>query len=181
VHVLGATTEYLGAQRYYEIANALPACRELRLVLIGPQCREQPDELQPAANPGIPNAVPFWLGMRRGTYHAVCQSLEQPTIVVAQHSGLHDPQFTAAWTPTIAVLRQLGIPCIFTSYNAYEASQDAATLCTLGARVVREPRLNEYRGLRPYSEVVAGADSELEGTILSKYYTANAFRTTFRG
>ena len=41
-------------------------------------------------------------------------------------------------------------PTLFTAYTRYEIEEDAFELASAGARVVVAPRLNPWRGLRPY-------------------------------
>ena len=193
IHLLGAETETLVPARFYEIVNWLPACKELRIVFVGVSAavETKPDQLlKPEEILGTISGerIPFYVGSRNGFYHdwhppaaAREEALEKPTIVIAQHSGLHDPNFTASWQPTIGLLRQLDVPCILTSYNENESAMDLAELQKLGVNMTQEPCLNPFRGLRPYAELAGIEDLGEEGRITEPFYYGNQYSMAFRG
>lgn len=98
--------------------------------------------------------------------------LSSATLAIACNSGIHDEHgslgrpvnLSAMWEPTVRLLSQSDVPCVWTSYNAEESRQDVEKLAAWGARVLVEPQLNPFRGLRPFPEV--GEDNEF-------YYTNN--------
>ena len=162
VHVVGAATpELVALHRFRELFAWLDA-RELRLVFVGPDLRldgPDPEDTKEVLQPGEPGGdkTPFYFSGHRGAYHDVRPTLpdvlKTPQIVLAQHSGCHDLSLVHSWRPTLDLLLDMDVPCVFTGYNEFEANADAAILDDRGANFLAPPHLNPFRGLRPYSEV----------------------------
>ena len=193
VHVLGAEVAEttVGETKYEEILHWLPACRELVVVLVGTKFFvEMKDDKTFDTSLVPPNTVcqrcahsgvKMYIRPVHGLYHTVASlpsdeevkqlvlNEDKVTLVLACHSGMHDPNFTSSWEPTVKLLSQTNIPCVWTGYNANESEEDREKLLQFGARIVSEPSVNPFRGLRPYPEV--GEDN-------SFYYTNHSYTMT---
>lgn len=173
VHVVGAAApELVGLHRLREIFAWLPRVDELRVQFVGPDlARDRAEARAPDERDGG-SVKPVFFSETRAYYHDARRRLRTPTIVLAQHGGLHDPLFAAAWAPTLDLLLDEGAPCVFTGYNEAEGAADAAVLRERGAKFVADAHLNPFRGLRPYSEV-AGCAAE--------FYHVNAYACCVEG
>ncbi|KAH8057638.1 hypothetical protein JL722_6725 [Aureococcus anophagefferens] len=162
----------VGLHRLREIFAWLPRVDELRVQFVGPDlARDRAEARAPDERDGG-SVKPVFFSETRAYYHDARRRLRTPTIVLAQHGGLHDPLFAAAWAPTLDLLLDEGAPCVFTGYNEAEGAADAAVLRERGAKFVADAHLNPFRGLRPYSEV-AGCAAE--------FYHVNAYACCVEG
>lgn len=197
IHIIGAELSecLFGDRKYHEILHWLPACEELVTYLIGPgteHFKNEPGALTREYT-NVPErvcdgckaaGVKHFMRFAYGLYHDVVAPpgtsphnnpqrkllLENATLAIACHSGLHDEQgpqgrplnLSAMWEPTVRLLSRSNVPCVWTSWNADEARLDQAKLASWGARVLVASQLNPFRGLRPYAEI--GEDNQF-------YYT----------
>ena len=148
VHLLGAdAAELCCSDKYLEILNWLPACRQLSIVMVGPTLREMAPHSHSTAD-----GRNVSISAQTGRYHQVADLLSSPDITIASHSGVHDPSYTEDWLPTLDFLKGRTHPCLFTGYNQQEIDDDTAILQEHGLQVLHAPCLNPFRGLRPFAE-----------------------------
>jgi hypothetical protein len=175
VHLVGAdVNELIGLQsRVQEILHWLPHCKELELVMIFGntgfydryRVEEQVEHCSLCADCKR-DGVKMTLRPKRDLYHDVYSlgSLMQelPDVVMACHPGLYDLGLPGkpmdspkTWEPTVRLLTQTDVPCIYTGYDDDETARDRAKLVEWGARIVTDKHLNPFRGLRPYPDIAA--------------------------
>ena len=176
VHILGAEEAEINccAAKYEEVMHWLPNCKELVIVLvIGNtklytnihQALEQMPPKLPLCGSCERHKASVSLRTIPGLYHELAASGKlspsTSTIVMACHSGIHDEcgsglnpnNLTASWEPTVRMLTNTTIPCVFTGYNENEIVRDKKKLVEWGAQIIEDGRVNPFRGLRPFPEV----------------------------
>jgi len=72
-------------------------------------------------------------------------------LAVGLNFGLHEDN-VALWRPTIEMLIEAGVPCLFTSYNVEEAEKEAAMFRSAGAHIKFGPEENVWRSFVPLPE-----------------------------
>ena len=162
---LGASGSELGPNPYAifrELLNWLPNCRTLKVRMIGP------DVIIPLyGNPGrrayrssaASDGRTASIEEVTGFYHHVIPVAEDGAtdLFVAQHSGIHSPEYTEGWRPTLERVRESMVPALFTCYNAQEMVDDSNLLVGLGFEDVA-CGANPLRSTRPNLEpsIVSG-------------------------
>eukprot|EP00062_Callorhinchus_milii_P021992 gi/632979301/ref/XP_007906394.1/ PREDICTED: putative protein MSS51 homolog, mitochondrial isoform X2 [Callorhinchus milii] len=144
VHVVGAShTETLDARRtdYDELARAFPDNQGLEVVLIGPEVVEGPAIKAPLQSPAGQGHV--HLSGWKGLYHVYWETMVEmeraarPDLVIGFHPGFHASQgLTEGWLPTLLLLRDYGIPVLFTMYSEQELTYSLRILEELEVRIV---------------------------------------------
>lgn len=175
IHVIGAgINDIEGANtRCHELLHWLPELRHLSVVFIGPDLpnSEERGIAGILCKACIHHNCSFSTRYCRSLYHQqTLVTIENATIAIACHSGLHeiinvfDPAqsiqggLQAQWLPTIKIFSESNIPVIFTSYTTDEMAEDVTVLRNQGLTIVVEPIINPFRGLFPRSDPMT--DSE---------------------
>jgi hypothetical protein len=173
VHLVGTElNELLGcASRFEEILHWLPRCKELEMVMIfgNKEFYEQFKVEQQVENCTLcagctKDRVKLNIRSKCGFYHDLftLEALAQdpPDVVMGCHTGMHDSgtpgkpsHLTETWEPTVRLLAQTNVPCIYTGYNEEETVRDRAKLVQWGAHIVTDGHLNPFRGLRPFPDI----------------------------
>jgi len=174
IHLVGATLdEVQSSERYREIANILPRCRSIQIVMVGPAHRHMPGALSHHNAMDISGPNPrciVKMKFHHMSYEEFCEGAgrdaETPTLVVAQHSGANDPSFQGQWLPAIRVLREMSVPVMMTGYTLSEATEAAKWIAKppLVCAITCQPKRNPFRGLVPRS------DPECDGENGNFYY-----------
>ena len=166
IHIMGADAKDFGALKMTEdLLHLLPELRSLVICCIGPDVPIQgdgTDELMDieccpeCTHKGRTRR----LLVKRNLYHNFIKSSafvkNPPDLVVAFNSGHHDEDSLKSWTPTLKAILERNIPALFTTYNESEAFQERISLGRLGARFVREPSQNPWRGALAYPDKLEG-------------------------
>jgi len=107
------------------------------------------------------------------TYHEYHASdhFRTPDFVAAFNTGMFE-ECTESWKESLGVMLALGVPCIFTSYNLYEAREDAKVLEQVGARLTCSAELNPFRVQIPRLDY--SVDHEA-------FFYENMYYTCFKG
>ena len=162
IHLVGATLDEAAAlRRFEEIANILPKCRSIQLVMVGPAHRNrvggQPKvDVMDVSGPNHRCSVKT--EFHHTSYEEFCEGAgvgrEAPTLVAAQHSGADDPSFQGQWLPAICALRDMSVPVMMTGYTMLEATEAAQWIAKppLACAITRQPKRNPLRGLVPRSD-----------------------------
>jgi splicing suppressor protein 51 len=161
LHIIGATMyEILGCKMFVELIRLNPHLEYLRLVFVGPQLPNDPSfpsegkpltELTGGWNtrPGCDAKVLF----RKAFYHDALKTLdEQPSMILACHPGIVDPNYTSTWENTIRLIGDMNVPFVFTGYTHKEVLLDTETINKEfgGLNFIVPPTPNPFRGLRPF-------------------------------
>jgi len=179
VHLVGASAiEELSISKFLELARLMPCLNTLTIITIGPDLEQvseknahlwsnpaegcplnfidpSKDFIRPTLNARI---------LRRPTYyHRVVQNDKsfltdnntRPTLILACHPGIHDPNYKEHWRPTLDLwIHQLPeVPCVFTSHNRQESEADASIITKQwGSKITMlQPfTRNPFRGMRPF-------------------------------
>jgi mitochondrial splicing suppressor protein 51 len=104
-------------------------------------------------------------------YHeyASQHSYVPPSLVVAFNSGLHEA--TRQWSPTVKLLVEKKLPCVFTSYNSGEARDDARHLENMGVKFIWREERNTWSGQKAHFDYFTE----------DLFWYENAFTLGFRG
>ena len=107
------------------------------------------------------------------TYHEyrASEHFSTPDFIAAFNTGMFE-ECTESWKESLKVMLELNSPCIFTSYNLFEAREDVKVLEQVGANLTRAAELNPFRTQIPmidYSE-----DNEA-------FFYENMYYTCFKG
>jgi len=155
IHLVGVeTAELCTVHCYEEVLHWFPNIRNLHIAMIGPQSRDRggPDLGQNAkfqegilCRACVDQGCSLYTTGSTKCYHEAVEAKEIsdcPDLVVCPHSGLHDGGITEsfsledgrvvtlqeAWAPTVLKLYAMGVPVIFTAWNAQESLDDAAQI-----------------------------------------------------
>ncbi|MBN3301814.1 MSS51 protein, partial [Amia calva] len=156
VHLVGAShTETLGAQPtdLDELSHMFPAHQGLEVVMVGPEVVEGPVMRPPLRALGPRRKV--YISCYKGLYHQFWEELVEkqeaarPDLVVGFHPGFHATQgLSEGWLPTLLLLRDYGIPSLFTVYNEQELKYSLQILAELEVRVL-DCGVNPFSSLKP--------------------------------
>lgn len=193
VHVLGAQVDFeikYGAMAFEEIMHQLPWVKELVVEFIGPcagsmragdipmdtcsKCRAAGRSRIYRMSKSVPPLLPNNLMAHVSSslfYHDFAKrtSYMTPAISVAFNSGLHETPND--WRPSIKVLVEKNVPCVFTSYNGGEARDDARHLHGMGAKIVWAGERNRWSGQKAHFDYFTE----------DLFWHENAFTLGFRG
>lgn len=151
IHVVGATDDETSRPgRYVEMIRLNPSLVELEIHFIGPERKLVDIDRHFQMEKIRPNCKSK-LHTHQGVYHEVMEAkkLQEPTIVICPHPGVHDPLYKDAWEPTMRYLVDKGYLLVLTGCNMRESQDDSELLRQWGAKVLLEPKCNPFRGLRP--------------------------------
>lgn len=159
VHLVGASAvEEMSVSKYVELVRLMPNLEYLRIVTVGPDLGDFSSNFPSEGRPlnfveqdecSIRDSCDARIVRRPGYYHDL-KGLDEVDVVVGCHSGLHDERYTGRWLPTLRVLADKGVPCVFTAYNKSEALADVKILENVNVEVLVPPTSNPFRGLRPF-------------------------------
>lgn len=149
IHIAGSNTvEMLGIIKWEYLAHRLPCLESLRLVFVGPELAdyEEEDGLASAMESGNGNRLgvcgdcadkgrTIHYEVRRRLYHEYADSpdFSLPDMVCAFNCGFHEfacsnseqQKEKDSWSESLPYLiRNSGVPLVFTSYTKTEASKD---------------------------------------------------------
>ncbi|KAL0576979.1 hypothetical protein V5O48_004989 [Marasmius crinis-equi] len=154
IHLLGAQQkEVTHLQDFEEILHRLPALKDLRLVLIGPELATLPKPEWP-----LPCLECGRQGTKRAhevhymTYHEYVRKQGSkyitPDLAVAFNSGASENP--SSWKETMKILVTRKVATVFTAYNCEEAEEEARLLRNAGATLVRAlgPMKNPWGSLK---------------------------------
>jgi hypothetical protein len=78
---------------------------------------------------------------------------EQPSMILACHPGIVDPNYTSTRENTIRLIGDMNVPFVFTVYTTHkEVLLDTETINKEfgGLNFIAPPTPNPFRGLRPF-------------------------------
>jgi splicing suppressor protein 51 len=179
IHILGAAEsfEYEGGSPtciWEEIMHCLPAVKTLKVIFIGPEGKLNMKLFSIEACPDcISKGRVRMQGFHDTTYHDYRASDEflKPDFAAAFNTGLYD-EFTESWKESVAVLLDLEVPCIFTSFNKDEGEADLKVLCDVGAKT-----LTETTNLNPFHVKIPFIDDNY----IDKFFYHNMYYICFKG
>ncbi|XP_068099600.1 putative protein MSS51 homolog, mitochondrial isoform X2 [Hyperolius riggenbachi] len=144
VHVVGAShieTLNIRATDYDELAKMFPGNQGLEVVMVGPEVVNGPVMRPPLTAFGPRGKV--YLSGYKALYHIFWETLVEsqraarPDLVVGFHPGFHASQgLTEGWLPTLLLLRDYDIPCLFTVYSEQELKYSLQILAELETKVI---------------------------------------------
>ena len=182
VHLVGASAvEETSVNKFIELIRLMPALNYLRIITIGPDLEALSSGFPSVGKPlnfvdehesPIRDGCDARFVRKPGYYHEIGHDLEEPNLVVACHSGLHDERFTERWLPTIQFLASGGVPCIFTGYSREEVASDERILEEAGVKILVSTTSNPFQGMRPFPDPLRAP---------TDFIYSNAFYTIFRG
>lgn len=158
IHIVGANSQELLAQRLNEeLLHLLPNLQTLVVGYVGPDMpsKSTGDELEdfgccPACTGANRTRSVF---MKRELYHEFAKTrlfASYPTdLIAAFHPGFSQEEVDS-WRPTLERILDLDVPSVFTNYNVDEATEEEEILLKLGARFLKKPEENQWRGRYPY-------------------------------
>ncbi|XP_027762626.1 putative protein MSS51 homolog, mitochondrial [Empidonax traillii] len=156
VHVVGAShVETLNTRPtdYDELTRMFPGHRGVEMVMVGVDVVDGPIMRPPLATPAPRGRV--YLSSYKGLYHDFWEShvetklAARPDLVVGFHPGFHAcPDLLAGWLPTLLLLRDYGLPVLFTVYSEQELKASLQILVELEAHIVGYAS-NPFASLRP--------------------------------
>ena len=140
IHVIGASPDYElpTTDIYEELLHCLPFLMELTVIFVGPDVPPMKDEYNATCCKSctLENRKRKYVqvGMTYHEYYAIHHhhftsagyNLQDfiPDIVVAFNSGMFNDNDRDSWDPTIKVLLDMEVPCLFSSYNLREARME---------------------------------------------------------
>ncbi|XP_077305658.1 putative protein MSS51 homolog, mitochondrial [Lithobates pipiens] len=144
VHVVGAShieTLNIRETDYDELAKMFPGNQGLEVVMVGPEVVHGPVMRPPLTAYGPRGKV--YLSGYKALYHIFWETLVEnqraarPDLVVGFHPGFHASQgLTEGWLPTLLLLRDYNIPCLFTMYSDQELKYSLQILAELETKVI---------------------------------------------
>ncbi|XP_064528614.1 putative protein MSS51 homolog, mitochondrial [Pseudopipra pipra] len=156
VHVVGAShVETLNTRPtdYDELTRMFPGHQGMEMVMVGVDVVDGPIMRPPLATPAPRGRV--YLSSYKGLYHDFWEShvetklAARPDLVVGFHPGFHAcPDLLAGWLPTLLLLRDYGLPVLFTVYSEQELKASLQILVELETHIVGYAS-NPFASLRP--------------------------------
>ncbi|XP_051637054.1 putative protein MSS51 homolog, mitochondrial [Manacus candei] len=156
VHVVGAShVETLNTRPtdYDELTRMFPGHQGVEMVMVGVDVVDGPIMRPPLATPAPRGRV--YLSSYKGLYHDFWEShvetklAARPDLVVGFHPGFHAcPDLLAGWLPTLLLLRDYGLPVLFTVYSEQELKASLQILVELETHIVGYAS-NPFASLRP--------------------------------
>ncbi|KAM9305430.1 putative protein MSS51 homolog, mitochondrial [Gastrophryne carolinensis] len=144
VHVVGAShIETLNCRTtdYDELAKMFPGNQGLEVVMVGPEVVDGPVMRPPLTAFGPRGKV--YLSSYKALYHIFWENIVEnqraarPDLVVGFHPGFHVSQgLTEGWLPTLLLLRDYNLPCLFTVYSEQELKYSLQILGELEVKVL---------------------------------------------
>jgi len=182
VHIVGCNVvEMLGIIKWEYLSHRLPKLENYRVVFVGPELADQGETENgeckdiSACNACMERNKSLVYEVRPLCYQDYVEKgkaqghYTQPDVVVAFNCGFHE--FKAGsdldtWTSGIKYLvHEVGVPCIFTSYTATEASKDVAFF---------------KRALASAADDVIGQNSALNGDVTEVNFETIAAKNPYR-
>jgi len=179
LHVVGAAPQFEleggGATCVWEeIMHCLPSVQKMDVVFIGPDSYNfEATEIECCPD-CIEKGRTRRMAFHNVTYHELFKDkgrFTKPDFVVAFNTGMYE-EFTDSWKESVNVMLDLNVPCLFTSYNKYEAESDFDVLVELNAHTLTAaPVQNPFPVDFPVIDV-SGTDI---------FYQSNMYCICFRG
>ena len=159
VHIVGAGKyESPPTCVWEEILHCLPNITNLACLLIGPEAtepgRDMMAEIECCPTCQSNNRTRF-SGLYSSTYHDHYNKYKtEPDFIVAYNTGLYEED-TESWKKSVKVMLDMNVPCFFTSYNSYEATEDVAIIKSLGAKMLYKdgPKENPFKDSCPVHDI----------------------------
>jgi splicing suppressor protein 51 len=171
IHIIGAAgVEFASVPAFEELLHLLPSLAALQLSFVGLNILEGPTNDTKTHNPhtlqcctactkmGRTISITTW----RGPYHAYVdsESYKIPDLAAAFHSGFSvDEQVN--WYPTIKYLAHAPHPTLFTAARYFEIQGEMGVWKNLGAKFVKNPEVNKWKGMSPSLSVCGDKPNEV--------------------
>jgi hypothetical protein len=177
VHVIGAAMsfEYEGGSPtciWEEIMHCLPSVKTLKIIFVGLEGKLNRELFPIEACPDcISKGRVRMQAFHDMTYHDYRASDDfiTPDFAAAFNSGMYD-EYTASWKESLAVLMDLEVPCIFTSFNKEEGEEDLKVLQDVGANTLtNKTNLNLFHVKIPF----------IDDNYIDKFFYHNMYYTCF--
>uniref|UniRef100_A0A8C5EGL1 MYND-type domain-containing protein n=1 Tax=Gouania willdenowi TaxID=441366 RepID=A0A8C5EGL1_GOUWI len=177
VHLVGAgQSETLAAQvtDYDELNKMFPGHQGVEIVMVGPEVVDGPIVRPPLRMFGPRQRV--YISAYKGLYHQFWEDLVEkeeaakPDLVVGFHPGFDASQgLDEGWLPTLLLLRDYGIPSLFTALNEAEMTYSLQILLELEMDM-KGSGVNPFASLKP--EVVASSSPNKPLVYCNSHYFA---------
>uniref|UniRef100_A0AAV2LFT0 Mitochondrial splicing suppressor 51-like C-terminal domain-containing protein n=1 Tax=Knipowitschia caucasica TaxID=637954 RepID=A0AAV2LFT0_KNICA len=156
VHIVGAShNETMGARLtdYDELNHMFPGHQGMEVVMVGPEVVDGAIMRPPLRAFGPRSRV--FLSAHKDLYHQFwedvveTQEAARPDIVIGFHPGFHANQgLMDGWLPTLLLLRDYGIPTLFTVFSEQEQKASLQILLELEVNILDSDK-NPFSSQKP--------------------------------
>src|SRR3990167_5188540 len=156
--------DFLGAEdfetdslpAFEELFHLLPNLNSLIVRFIGPSVTLEPNAESvmqiPVCEECTIQSKSLHLHLINGCYHDIYDCSFQTDLLIANNAGLHSRDIIESWRPTLKLIIDIKLPCIFTCMNEYESREDYQVLVSEGANFLIPYRRNPFASLLPFPE-----------------------------